>query len=60
MATTSGLARLDFMYLSPQMLEYAERAAVIIDSWCQPIKNGNARDWLSPSDHRPLLVDFRF
>ena len=58
MATTAGLARLDFIYASPSMRERVERSAVLIDSWCLPVKNGNARGWLSPSDHRPLLVDF--
>lgn len=58
MATTSGLARLDFIYASPSLNERVERAAVLIDGWCMPVKNGNARDWSSPSDHRPLLVDF--
>lgn len=58
MATMGGLARLDFVYASPPMLGYAERAAVIIDSWCLPTKNGNARDWYAPSDHRPMLIDF--
>ena len=58
MATMGGLARLDFLYASPKMYERVERAAVLIDGWCSPTKNGNARDWLYPSDHRPLLVDF--
>ena len=57
MATTSGLARLDFVYASPSLNDRVERAAVLIDGWCSPAKNGNARDWLAPSDHRPLLVD---
>lgn len=58
MATMGGLARLDFLYASPKLYERVERAAVLIDGWCIPVKNGNARDWPSPSDHRPLLVDF--
>ena len=58
MATTSGLARLDFVYASPAMRSRVERSATLIDSWCMPVKNGNARDWLYPSDHRPLLIDF--
>ena len=58
MASTSGLARLDFIYSSPAMRERVSRSATLIDSWCMPVKNGNARDWLYPSDHRPLLVDF--
>ena len=58
MATTSGLARLDYIYASPALNNCVERAAVVIDSWCSSAKNGNARDWLAPSDHRPLLIDF--
>ena len=57
MATMGGLARLDFLYASPKLYERVERAAVLIDGWCSPTKNGNARDWLAPSDHRPLLID---
>jgi endonuclease/exonuclease/phosphatase family metal-dependent hydrolase len=57
MATMGGLARLDFLYASPKLYERVERAAVLIDGWCSPNKNGNARDWPAPSDHRPLLID---
>ena len=49
--------RIDFIYLSPAMFGYVDNAITLIDEWCRPRKNGNAKGWYAPADHRPVLLD---
>lgn len=58
MTSTYASARIDILYASPKMFDRIENSITLIDNWCYPRDNNNARDWHSPSDHRPVLVDF--
>ena len=58
MTSTYASARIDILYASPKMFDRIENSITLIDDWCYPRDNNNARDWHSPSDHRPILVDF--
>ena len=54
--------RIDFMYASPKMYERIESAAIIIDSWTTLSQDKSVSDkgyFCTPSDHRPILVDFK-
>ena len=58
MTSTHGSSRIDFLYASPKMFERIDNSITLIDEWCRPRDNGNARGWQAPSDHRPILIDF--
>lgn len=58
MSSTYANARIDILYVSPKMFDRIENSITLIDDWCAPRKDGNVRDYQSPSDHRPVLVDF--
>ena len=56
--------RIDFMYASPSMYGRIESAQVLIDSWTilsqdQSLKDAGKGYFCHPSDHRPILVDFK-
>ena len=57
-SSTYASARIDILYASPKMFDRIENSIMLIDDWCYPRDNNNARDWYSPSDHRPVIVDF--
>ena len=56
--------RIDFMYASPSMYHRIESAQVLIDSWTilsrdQALQDAGKGYFCHPSDHRPILVDFK-
>ena len=53
--------RIDFMYASPAMYDRIQNAAILIDSWTilSQDKNVTSGYFCRPSDHRPILVDFK-
>lgn len=53
--------RIDFMYASPAMYDRIQSAAILIDSWTvlSQDKNVTSGYFCRPSDHRPILVDFK-
>lgn len=54
--------RIDFIYASPAMYDRIESAAIIIDSWTVLSQDKSVSDkgyFCRPSDHRPILVDFK-
>ena len=59
MSSTYENTRIDFLYASPSLYDRIENSIMLIDEWCYPRKNGNIRDFYAPSDHRPILVDFK-
>ena len=60
MATTMNYKyRIDYIYASDAMMKAVKNAVVIRDKWTSEKPSG-VKDWTSPSDHRPILVDFEF
>lgn len=56
----SATSRIDYMFASPQMYERVANAVILTDSWANPYQVENVTGYLCfPSDHRPVLVDFR-
>ncbi|MBQ5642672.1 MAG: metal-dependent hydrolase [Bacteroidaceae bacterium] len=54
--------RIDFIYASPAMYDRIESTAIIIDSWTALSQDKSVSDkgyFCRPSDHRPILVDFK-
>ena len=54
--------RIDFIYASPAMYDRIESTAIIIDSWTVLSQDKSVSDkgyFCRPSDHRPILVDFK-
>ena len=53
--------RIDYMYASPAMYDRIQSAAIVIDSWTvlSQDKNVTSGYFCRPSDHRPILVDFK-
>ena len=52
-------SRIDYIYVSPAMFSRIENSITPIDDWNDCHKDGNSRDYVAPSDHRPVLVDFK-
>ena len=50
--------RYDFMYASPSMYDRVVRAEIIYDLWC-PVVHTGISNYYTPSDHYPILVDFK-
>ena len=53
--------RIDYMYASPAMYDRIQSAAILIDSWTvlSQDKSVTSGYFCRPSDHRPILVDFK-
>lgn len=53
--------RIDYMYASPSMYDDIENAVIVIDSWTTLARDNSVTSgyFCNPSDHRPVLVDFR-
>ena len=54
--------RIDYMYASPAMYDRIQSAAIVIDSWTVLSQDKSVSDkgyFCTPSDHRPILVDFK-
>ena len=53
--------RIDFIYASPKMFDHITNSIMLMDSWCGPIKKWEYYTSFSdPSDHTPVLADFKF
>ena len=53
--------RIDYMYASPAMYDRIQSAAILIDLWTvlSQDKSVTSGYFCRPSDHRPILVDFK-
>ncbi len=61
MTTTYGTARIDIMYASPKMFDHITNSIVLMDDWMDELPSWEYyTSFKDPSDHRPLLVDFKF
>ena len=59
-ASTGGTSRIDFVYASPALMDKVEEAYIIMDGWTDPKVSKYVSSFRDPSDHRPILVDFKF
>lgn len=59
-SSTAGSSRIDFVYASPALMEKVEEAYIIMDEWTDPKVSKYVPSFRDPSDHRPILVDFKF
>lgn len=57
--TMNGKFRIDYVYASDAMMNAVTNAVVIRDKWTSE-KATAVADCTHPSDHRPILVDFKF
>lgn len=58
--TMSGKNRIDFVYISPSLKDLMVTAEVLTDSWTLPVPPSEEGSVLYyPSDHRPIMIDFK-
>ena len=59
-STCSATSRVDYMFASEQMYGRVANAVILTDSWADPYQVDGVAGYLCyPSDHRPVMVDFR-
>lgn len=55
-----GQSRIDFVYLTPVLNEKVADAHIVYDSYTEPVRNpDHISNFWHPSDHRPIIVDFK-
>ena len=60
-SSTGGGSRIDFMYVTPAVQKYVQTAEIICDTYTKPVRNAQKiSNFWHPSDHLPILVDFKF
>lgn len=59
--TTGGRARIDYVYCTRPLFDCVTSERIISDAYTTPVRNPQKiSNFWHPSDHRPILVDFRF
>ncbi len=54
-------ARVDYVYVSPSMYTLVANAQILIDDWCDTVQSPYVTVYRGqPSDHKPILVDFKY
>lgn len=60
-STTGGGRRIDFIYTTPALLKKATHATIVRDGYPAPVRNAQKiSNFWHPSDHSPIIVDFKF
>lgn len=60
-STTGKTKRIDFVYATPKLLKKVKHATIVRDGYPAPVRNAqNISNFWHPSDHSPILVDFKF
>ena len=54
-----GNARIDYMFASPSMYSRIVRGFILADEWTTALPSTYVPEFYDPSDHRPILVDFK-
>ena len=58
--TTGGRARIDYVYCTKPLLDCVAADQIVSDEYTTPVRNPqNISNFWHPSDHRPILVDFK-
>ena len=61
MTSTYGSARIDILYASPKMFDCITNSIVLMDDWLDVLGPWEYyTSFRDPSDHRPVIVDFKF
>jgi len=56
-----GDNRIDFIYLTPALYEKVSAADIVYDAYTEPVRDPQKlSNFWRPSDHRPIIVDFKF
>ena len=58
-SSTHGSSRIDYIYVSPDLVPYIKNVSIIKDDWTTIYFSGMI-NFYYPSDHRPILIDFDF
>ena len=59
MASTYGTSRIDYVYVSPALMDKVVNAFILADQWnYKGDKSPYVDSFRMPSDHRPVVVDF--
>lgn len=58
-SSTMGNARIDYMFASPSMYSRIVRGFILADEWTTALPSTYVPEFYDPSDHRPILVDFK-
>lgn len=54
-------ARVDYVYVSPSLYPLVANAQILIDDWCDTVQSPYVTVYRGqPSDHKPILVDFKY
>ena len=49
------------MYLTPALRKKVKHATIAVDDYTRPVRNPqNISNFWHPSDHLPIIVDFKF
>ena len=58
-SSTGGKSRIDFVYCTPPLAGMVEAAQIQTDNYTRPVRSKVVTSFYEPSDHRPIIVDFR-
>ena len=59
-SSTYGATRIDFIYASPKMFDAITNSAMLMDAWMDELPAWEYHSaFKNPSDHRPVIVDFK-
>ena len=58
--TTGGKARIDYFYCTPKLFSRITAARIPTWDWSEPVRDpAKLSNFWHPSDHRPIIVDFK-
>ena len=58
--TTGGKARIDYFYCTPKLFSRITAAHIPTGDWSEPVRDpAKLSNFWHPSDHRPIIVDFK-
>ncbi len=58
--STGGKTRIDYVYCTKPLFDLVQRADIIKDEYTTPVRDSLVKNFYHPSDHLPIVVDFRF
>ena len=59
--STGGRSRIDYVYATKALQDCVKDARIVTDSYTLPIRDAQKiSNFWHPSDHRPIIVDFKF
>ena len=57
--TTGGNKRIDFIYATPALMKKTKAATIVRDGYPAPVRDAQISNFWHPSDHSPIIVDFK-